>query len=138
MIVLDSSAAVELILSLPKCRPIEARLHDADWQISAPQLLVVEVLQVLRRRVAADLTSLRQAEEARDLFSALPIYYVDHEISADSIWQLRDNLTAYDASFVVLAERLGAELVTCDEKLAHAPGHSATVYIPTQSEELSS
>ena len=50
-----------------------------------------------------------------------------HEPLAGRIWELRDNLSAYDAAFVALAEQLAAPLITCDAHLARAPGHSATI-----------
>ncbi|MFT4189819.1 MAG: type II toxin-antitoxin system VapC family toxin [Aeromicrobium sp.] len=125
MIVLDTSAAIELLLSLPRSRQVQEHVERADWRIAAPQLLVIEALQVLRRRVAAGLTSLDEGEEARELLGQLGIRYFDHQLLADRVWQLRDNLTAYDASFVALAELLDAELVTTDARLAGAPGHAA-------------
>lgn len=127
MIVLDTSAAVELLLALPLSREVERQLDQADWQITAPQLLVIEVLQVLRRRVAGGVTALEQAEGGRQLLAELNIRYVDHDLLADRVWQLRDNLTAYDASFVALAEAVGAELLTTDARLANAPGNEASV-----------
>ena len=125
MIVLDSSAAVELLLALPGSPQVQQHLESVDWQIAAPQLLIVEVLQVLRRRVAAGVTSPEDAEEGRRLFSELGIRYFDHELVSDRVWQLRENLTAYDACFVALAELVDAELLTADARLANAPGHAA-------------
>ena len=129
MIVLDTSAAIELLLSLPLSQKVIAALDDARWQIAAPQLLTVEVLQVLRRRVAAEVTELAAAEEAIRLLSELNIRFVDHDILAPRIWQLRDNLTAYDASYAALAEALDADLLTTDVRLANAPGHRARVVV---------
>jgi predicted nucleic acid-binding protein len=127
VIVLDTSAAIELLLSLPLSRRVQERLEQAEWQLAAPQLLVIESLQVLRRRVSAGVSPLRDAEEARDLLRDLGIRYFDHQLLADRVWQLRDNLTAYDASFVALAEALDAELLTTDARLARSPGHDARV-----------
>jgi len=104
---------------------VQQHLESVDWQIAAPQLLIVEVLQVLRRRVAAGVTSPEDAEEGRRLFSELGIRYFDHELVSDRVWQLRENLTAYDACFVALAELVDAELLTADARLANAPGHAA-------------
>ncbi|MBX3094320.1 MAG: type II toxin-antitoxin system VapC family toxin [Cryobacterium sp.] len=129
MIVLDTSAAIELTLALPLSRRVQQRLEEDEWQIAAPQLLSVEVLQVLRRRVAAGLTTLAQAEEARELLRDLNIRFFDHDTLVDRVWRLRDNLTAYDACFVVLAELLDSELVTTDVRLARAPGHDARVVL---------
>lgn len=127
MIVLDTSAAVELLLSLPLSPAVRDHLSEADWQIAAPELLTVEVLQVLRRRVASGAATLEEADVARSILVALNIRYYDHVSVVDRIWDLRDNLTAYDACFVALAELLDAELVTCDPRLARAPGNDARV-----------
>ena len=89
--------------------------------------MTIEVLQVLRRRVAAGFTPLERAEEARELLQDLNIRYFDHSFLTERIWQLRDNLTAYDASYVALAEALEAELLTSDARLASASGHNARV-----------
>ena len=125
MIVLDTSAAIELLLALPRSGRVQDELEQVEWQISAPQLLVVEVLQVLRRRVAAGTTTLNEADEARELLEDLNIRYFDHALLANRIWQLRDNLTAYDASYVALAELLKVPLLTSDARLAQAPGNHA-------------
>lgn len=131
MIALDTSAVVELLLALLRSPRVRERLDSAGWQLAAPQLLVIEVLQVLRRRVAAGITELADAEEARALLADLGVRYVDHEVLADRVWQLRENPTAYDASFVALAEGLEGELVTTDARLARAPGHDARVDLVT-------
>ena len=127
MIILDTSAAVELLLSLPLSRKVQEHLNRVDWQIIAPQLLIVEVLQVLRRRVIAGYTSLPEADEARDLLSELNIRLYGHKLFVDRIWELRDNMSAYDASYVALAEASELELLTSDGRLAKAPGHNARI-----------
>ncbi|QIM16683.1 type II toxin-antitoxin system VapC family toxin [Leucobacter insecticola] len=122
MIVLDASAAIELILGLPLSEQVRNRLVQGNWHVAAPQLLVVEVLQVLRRRVLAGSTSHSDADEALDLLDDLGIHYFDHQSLVGRVWQLRDNCSAYDASYVALAEALDAELLTLDARLAQAPG----------------
>lgn len=129
MIVLDTSAAVELLLALPHSPRIIERLHQAEWQVAAPQLLTVEILQVLRRRVAAGLNLLETAEQGLELLAELNIEYFEHQVLVTRMWQLRGNLSAYDASFVALAESLDAELMTADAHLARAPGHQARVLL---------
>jgi len=125
VIVLDTSAAIELLLGLPLARRVQEHLEQVEWQIAAPRLLEIEVLQVLRRRVAAGYTTREDADEARQLMRDLNVRYFDHAVLAERIWQLRDNLTAYDAAYVALAELLDAPLLTSDARLAHAPGHDA-------------
>lgn len=127
MIVLDTSAAVELLLSLPLSRQVQEQLNRCEWQIIASQLLIVVVIQALRRRVAAGYTSLSDADEARSLLGELNIRLYGHEIFADRIWELRDNMSAYDASYVALAEVSELELLTTDRRLANAPGHYSSI-----------
>ena len=69
------------------------------------------------------------AIDAQELLRDLGVYYYDHDLLSARIWQLRDNLTAYDASYVALAELLDAQLVTADAKLAASPGHDAHVEV---------
>lgn len=127
MIVLDTSAAIELLLALPLSGRVFDEIDQHQWQIAAPQLLIVEVLQVLRRRVAAGVTPLSHAEQAREVLHELNIRYYDHGLLEQRIWQLRENLSAYDAAFISLAEATGAPLLTSDKGLAKAPGHRANV-----------
>lgn len=129
MIVLDASAAVELLLALPLSPRVQSELEGVEWQIAAPQLLEIEVLQVLRRRVDQGLSTVASAEEARDLLLDLNIRYYDHGPLADRIWELRENLTAYDACYVALAEALDLQLLTCDARLANSPGHHAEILL---------
>ena len=68
-----------------------------------------------------------RAEDARQDFHDLAIVRYPHQPLADRMWQLRDNLTAYDAAFLALAEMLDVPLVTCDARLAHSSGHRAQV-----------
>lgn len=127
MIVLDASAAVELTLSLRLSSGVQEHLEKARWQIAAPELLTVEVIQVLRRRVLAKVTSVEAAEEAVDLLADVNIRFFSHQTLADRIWELRDNATAYDAAYLALAELLSAELLTADSRLAHSGGHAAKI-----------
>ena len=129
MIVLDASAAVELLLTLPLSPRVQSELEGVEWQMASPQLLEIEVLQVLRRRVNQGLSTVASAEEARDLLLDLNIRYYDHAPLADRIWELRENLTAYDACYVALAEALDLQLLTCDAALANAPGHNAEILL---------
>ena len=129
MIVLDTSAAVELLLSLPLSRKVQKQLNRNQWQIVAPQLIVVEILQVLRRRVAAGFTSLTEADETRALLVDLDIRLYSHELFAHRIWELRDNLSAYDARYVALAEATEFDLLTTDRRLANTPGNHAHITV---------
>lgn len=127
MIVLDTSVAVELLLNLPLASKVRSRLSNPDIELHAPHLLIVEVLQVLRRRVAAGVTTNAQAQTALRFLEDLDVNYHDHLILAQRAWDLRENLTAYDAMYVALAEVFEAPLLTSDKGLARAPGHHATI-----------
>lgn len=127
MIVLDASAAVELLLATARGASVAAVLVDPNETLAAPHLLDVEVAQVLRRLTALGaLTPARAAAALSDLL-LLDLTRYGHDVLLDRIWQLRTDLTAYDAAYVALAEATGAKLVTCDAKLAGAPGHRATI-----------
>ena len=121
MSVLDASAVIELLLGTELGRVVAERVSDSATDLHAPHLLDVEVAQVLRRYVRdGDLTP-REAAAALDDLRALDIERHGHEVLLDRVWALRDNLTAYDAVYVALAEALGTTLVTCDRKLSQAP-----------------
>jgi predicted nucleic acid-binding protein len=129
MIVLDASAAIEWLLQTPKAAAIEARLFSKAPQPRwhAPHLLDIEVAQVLRKQVAKGAMSDARGQEALHDFLDLPLVRYPHDFLLPRVWELRKNLTAYDAVYVALAEALGFPLVTCDGNIAGAPGHSAQV-----------
>ena len=95
--------------------------------LSAPHLLDVEVAQALRRYARDRLLTPREAAAALDNLRALDIERHGHEALLDRVWALRDNLTAYDAVYVALAEALGTTLITCDRKLARSPGMASRI-----------
>jgi predicted nucleic acid-binding protein len=129
VIVVDASAVIEVLLHSPLGQRIEARLFDHPVALHAPELLDVEVAQVLRRfNARGDITSARGATSLR-LLDALPIRRHPHAPLLPRLWALRANLTAYDAAYVALAEALGAALVTCDGRLAGAPGMRAPIEV---------
>jgi predicted nucleic acid-binding protein len=131
MIVLDASAAIEWLLQTPKAAAIEARLfaESAQRRWHAPHLLDVEVAQVLRKQVTKGAISDARGQEALQDFLDLPLIRYPHDFLLPRMWELRKNLTAYDAAYVALAEALGFPLVTCDANIAGAPGHSAQVEV---------
>lgn len=129
MIVLDASAAIEWLLRTPRGSRVEARIFSREVSLHAPHLLDVEVAQILRRYAATGvITVLRGQEALQDLLDLVLTRY-PHDVLLWRAWELRENLTAYDAVYVALAEALGAPLVTCDGKIAAAPGHSARVEV---------
>lgn len=119
MIVLDASAATELLLQTGLGQRVERRvLKDED--LHAPHLLDVEVVSALRRLVMRGEVSVERAEDAIEDLRLLLLARHGHEDLLPRAWELRDNVTAYDGIYVALAEALDATLVTCDRPLAAA------------------
>jgi predicted nucleic acid-binding protein len=127
LIVLDASAVLELLLNTENGSLVRARIADPDETLHAPHLLSVEVAQVLRRYVASSSVSPERAAAALEDLAALDIARYPHEPLLRRVWELRDNITAYDAVYVALAEILESSVVTFDSRLAGSPGHAAAV-----------
>lgn len=128
MIVVDTSAIIGVLAGQPQVPQLVDRLIS-DGDLHAPHLLDVEFQHALRRLVVARTMSDERAADARTDFVALTIIRYPHVSLADRMWELRHNVTAYDAAFLALAEALDAPLVTCDGRLARAPGHAASVEV---------
>lgn len=129
MIVLDASAILEVLLATPASPAVHARLSVAGETLHAPHLIDLEVLQVLRRYCATgEITPGRAAEALADYLD-FPVVHYPHDVFAFRIWELRQNLTAYDGAYVALAEALSAPLITRDRKLAATTGHRATIEV---------
>lgn len=127
MIVLDASAALELVLRTPSGSRIAQRIASPEETLHAPHLLDLEVTQVLRRYEASHMLSSERAEEALSDFVDLDVTRYPHHVLLERIWQLRRNATAYDAAYLALAEALEAILLTTDGRLASAAGHRASI-----------
>jgi predicted nucleic acid-binding protein len=129
MIVVDASALFETLLRRPNAEAVERRLFDPSETLHAPYLLDVEVAQVLRRYAANGEIDGERGRMALADLADFPLRRYPHEFLLPRIWDLRQNLTAYDAVYVALAEALDAPLLTCDRRLATAPGHRARVEV---------
>jgi predicted nucleic acid-binding protein len=129
MIVLDASAAIDWLLQTPAGQRIEQRIYSRQETLHSVHLLDVEFAQVLRRLVRQGTLTAGRAEEAIVDLAALRITRYAPVLLLQRIWRLRQNLSAYDAAYVALAERLQASLITRDQRIAAAPGHSASVEI---------
>lgn len=124
MIVLDASAAVLALLNAG-----DARRSLATDTVAIPHLADSEVVnavrsQVLRGQIGADDAGAALARWARLGVRRFAVVGL-----LARIWELRDNLTAYDATYVALAEALACELVTADARLARAPGPRCPVTV---------
>jgi predicted nucleic acid-binding protein len=129
MIVLDASAAIEWLLQTPAGTRVDRRIFSHQVSLHAPHLLDLEVAQVLRRYVRDKIMTAQRGQEALEDLEGLPLNRYPHDFLIPRVWQLRANLTAYDAVYVALSEVLDAPLLTCDSGMASAPGHHATVEV---------
>ncbi len=128
MIVADASVTVTLLLAQPGFERI-AKWFSQKGPIHVPEILYLEVVHVLRRRLRKGELDRELATQALENLLLLPTVRHSHHPFLPRIWMLRDNLTAYDAAYVALAEALKAPLLTCDRKLAAAPGHNARIEV---------
>ena len=122
MIVLDASALVDLLLGTQTGRTVARRIADPSMGIHVPHLADVEVAQALRRYARQGALDATEAAEALANLRDLDLQRHAHEPLLDRIWELRDNVTAYDATYIALAEALDTVLLTSDASLSRAPG----------------
>lgn len=121
MIVVDASVlAVALADDGPDGDRTRNRLRGED--LTAPELIDLEVTSVLRARSRAGALDQRRSALALNDLNDLPLRRVPHLPLVRRCWELRDNLTPYDAAYVALAEVLGVTLVTGDRGITQAPG----------------
>lgn len=125
--VIDASALVELFVGAEPDRQLRTRALTGVN--GAPELLDIEAAQTIRSLVrrgalpdADGTAALRQVHDA-------PITRVSHRALLLRVWELRGPLSAYDATYIALAEQLGVPLLTCDAKLSRAHGHDAEVIL---------
>ncbi len=127
MIVVDASALLEALLRTPAAKVVERWLFDPRQTLHAPHLLDVEIAQVIQRYAAnGEIDSERGRTALADL-ADFPLHRYPHDLLLPRVWDLRNNLTAYDAVYVALAEALDAPLLTRDRRLAAAAGHHVRV-----------
>jgi predicted nucleic acid-binding protein len=128
VIVLDASAAVEVILNLPRAAPgLRARLAEAGETLHVPHVFDLEVLAAIRRHALRGILSERRTRRALGALDDLRATRYPHVPLRARIWELRENVTPYDGAYVALAEALRAPLVTVDAALAGAAGPRAVV-----------
>lgn len=127
--VADASAVVEFLLGTSAGNRVAARMTEAGT-LHAPSLLDVEVAQVLRRLARQGTIESSHGKALIEILQEMPIDRRRMDPLLPRIWALRDNLTAYDAAYVALAEALGCALLTLDERIAAAPKLHAEVVRP--------
>ena len=128
MIVVDTSAIIAALIGRPNVQGLTERIQS-DGDLHAPHLVDVEFQHALWRLVVSGTISDDRAADARVDFAELAVVRYPHVSLAGRMWELRHNVTAYDAAFVALAEALEVPLVTCDARLARAPSHKASVEV---------
>jgi predicted nucleic acid-binding protein len=127
VIVVDASALLEALLRTPAAEAVERRLFDARETLHAPHLLNIEVVQVIRRYAAAGEIDQERGRAALADLEDFPLRRYPHGFLLPRVWELRNNLTAYDAVYVALAEALDAPLLTRDRRLAAAASRQVRV-----------
>src|SRR5262249_18746598 len=127
VIVVDASAIIEVLLRTPAGDAVENRMFGAPETLHVPHLLDLEVTQALRRYASLGRATPERCRAALDDLADLELNRYPHDVLLPRVWELRANLTAYDAVYVALAEDLGAPLLTCDRRLTTAPGHTVRV-----------
>jgi len=127
MIVLDASVILEILFNTPRSVAARAAIFAHRETLHVPHLTDLEVLQALRRYLSSKTIDQARALQALEDYMDLPLTRYPHSLFVPRIWELRHNLTAYDAAYIALAEALSAPLLTCDQALASVRGHDARV-----------
>lgn len=131
MIVLDASVVVAALVDSG---------HDGQWAeslvtdgaLAAPELMLAEATNILRRLEQSGQVSRLEANSAQRDLSRLELNLFPFAPFAGRVWALRDNLTAYDAWYVALAEALGCPLATLDRKLGRSTGPVCEIMVPSR------
>ncbi len=127
MIVIDASLALEIAIATAEGIELRERLSAESHALAAPEIIELEILQALRRLVRLKKITVSRADTALEIVSAMEIERYSHVPLGSRIWELRDNLTSYDAAYFALAELLGVPLWTRDKKYSNVPGHLSRI-----------
>ena len=120
--VIDASAALEMLLDTAPGRRLNERLRVESVELHAPHLVDLEIAQVLRRYVLQGSFDAARGRRALRQWRSLQVERYEHHRFLDRVWELRHNVSAYDAVYVALAEALSTVLLTADRRLAAVPG----------------
>ena len=131
-VVCDASALVALLLDGgPDGRWVTETVTGRD--LVAPNLVVMEAANIVRRHELAGIVSADQAAQAHADLMDLAIEQWPYELLFARSWELRHNLSIYDATYVALAEAIRVKLVTLDRRIAGAPGLRCPIETPPES-----
>lgn len=134
MIVIDASSILELLLNTATGHKITRRISRPELELHAPELLDLEIAQALRRYERSGEIGGARGAIALENLGQLDIIRHPHTPFLPRIWNLRSNYSAYDAAYVALAEALRAPLLTCDGRLARAPGPIVEIELVVRSD----
>lgn len=130
-VVVDASVLVALTSDAGPAGRWAERFLDDD-ELVAPHLVLVEATNILRRlELAGKLERLEAAEAMTDLMD-LDLELLPFAPFSERVWELRANLTSYDALYVAVAERLGSDLATLDRRLARSSGPHCRFLLPPE------
>lgn len=129
MIVIDASVVTDALTDDGRIGELASAELAADPYWAAPGHLRVEVTSAIRGRWLAGKVSPARADEAMRVINRAAISYVDWSELAGRVWELRDNLNPYDASYVAAAEIHNCRLVTTDGKLPGCPGRRCEITV---------
>src|ERR1700745_3940547 len=127
MIVVDASALPQALLRRPAGGAVESWLFESGQTLHVTHLLDLEVAQVLRRYAANGEIDGERGRAALADLADLPLRRYPQDFLLPRVWNLRNNLTAYDSFYIAVAEALDAPLLTRDKRLATAAGHYARI-----------
>lgn len=126
MIVVDASATVDLLLGTERAGAV-AKVVRTVRELHAPELIDPEVMGVVRRWTFRGWADPERGERAVEELGELGLVRYRHASLRRRVWDLRDRCTTYDACYVALAETLGADLLTTDDRLRRAVDGLVTV-----------
>lgn len=127
--IVDSSALVEWLLGSDRGDRVASLMRAAEGHLHAPTLVDVEVTHALRSLSRRGWVSAQWGRVAIETLTSLQLRRHPVGTLLPRVWDLRDALSAYDATYVALAEALDMRLLTCDGRLARSRGGSADVHL---------
>ena len=128
MIVVDASVVFDYLMHTEDRAEIERRFQIEDFDLHAPGHFPVELLSGFHKRALLPNAVHNDEDVVRDIL-IFPVEIHSYQYLVSRIWELRHNITPYDAAYVALAEVLDAPLLTRDRKLARSTGHDARIEV---------